>query len=350
MFSRKFEVSAFNLTNEEAKKDDNLSIRKKREMYTVEIRKNHREEEIVKRRFNRADDKETNLIWTIEDANEDVRKLRSFVDDCIYRRYTVDELQNCFENVCSGDLYKEHYGVIGLRKILAESEATPIQEVLDSGILGRLLEFLKNDGSPQLQLEATWVIANLATGNSYQTKQLVEKECIPILLRLLYSRYEKIIEQVAWALANIAGDNTYFRDEIITSGGLEVLCQLIHKTESEKLIPDLVWALSSLIRGKERPQYPYIKSAVPALAAVIMKDNLVRDNLPMVKNILWSMVNLTIGGDEVLTFFVQTQIIPRIIECLKSEDKAVLIPALKIIGNLLSGSAVHTNVEYSRPH
>lgn len=95
-----------------------------------------------------------------------------------------------------------------------------IQQVIDSGIVPELIKMLKLKEFPQFQLEACWIITNIASGSSSQCQSIVDKGCIEVLIDLLYQNQPYIIDQALWGLGNIAGDCAKFRDIILSKGGL----------------------------------------------------------------------------------------------------------------------------------
>lgn len=50
------------------------------------------------------------------------------------------------------NILKQHYGMIGVRKILSVAENPPIQAVIDAGLVPRMIEYVKQSEYPQLQL------------------------------------------------------------------------------------------------------------------------------------------------------------------------------------------------------
>ena len=66
------------------------------------------------------------------------------------------------------DILRQHRGAIGIRKLLANPQNTPIQELIDTGIIPYLIEVIKQFEYPQLQMEAAWTITNIAAGTTEQ--------------------------------------------------------------------------------------------------------------------------------------------------------------------------------------
>lgn len=61
------------------------------------------------------------------------------------------------------------HSLIGIRKIISkEMIKETIQQVIDSGIVPELIKMLKLKEFPQFQLEACWIITNIASGSSSQ--------------------------------------------------------------------------------------------------------------------------------------------------------------------------------------
>lgn len=80
------------------------------------------------------------------------------------------------------NILKQHYGMIGVRKILSVAENPPIQAVIDAGLVPRMIEYVKQSEYPQLQLEATWALTNVASGTTVQCQSIIDKGGIPLFV------------------------------------------------------------------------------------------------------------------------------------------------------------------------
>ena len=74
------------------------------------------------------------------------------------------------------------------------------------GILPRLVQCLGPDAKPSLQLEAVWVLTNIASGTSEHTRAVVDHKAIGPLTMLIHNASPKVREQALWCLGNIIGD------------------------------------------------------------------------------------------------------------------------------------------------
>lgn len=99
---------------------------------------------------------------------------------------TKEDLPTTFNGVMSTDKSTQMIYMTQLRQLLSKKNP-PIQEVIDSGVVPRIIEFLANDDDPALQFEATWALTNIASGTSENIRVLIEAGAVPKLVRLLSS-------------------------------------------------------------------------------------------------------------------------------------------------------------------
>ena len=95
--------------------------------------------------------------------------------------------------------------VQGIRRILSKERQPPIEMVINAGIVPHLMKYLQLSQDQKIQFEAAWALTNIASGNSEQTRVIVDAGAIPLFIKLLSSPLTNICEQAVWALGNICG-------------------------------------------------------------------------------------------------------------------------------------------------
>jgi importin subunit alpha-6/7 len=66
--------------------------------------------------------------------------------------YTLENFNELLQSINSDDILRQHYGLIGIRKILSIADNPPIQPVIDAGLVPKMIEYVKQLEYPQLQL------------------------------------------------------------------------------------------------------------------------------------------------------------------------------------------------------
>lgn len=181
-------------------------LKKKREEYNTEIRRQTREDFFKKKRNlleplneNQTESSNTtNVHNSLHDANmgEESDKLKTLVDECLKKTYTMDDFPYLVEAILSKDTHQQHLGTIGLRKILSIEEGPPIQPVIDANLIPRLIEFMQKEELPHLQLESAWALTNVASGTTQQTQTIIDKGGISLFVKILSSKHPEVAEQV----------------------------------------------------------------------------------------------------------------------------------------------------------
>jgi importin subunit alpha-1 len=186
-----------------------------------------------------------------------------------------EQLMQFFTCIDSSDVLEQHYGIIGLRRILSQKTNLPIQEVLDHSILTKIINMAQNDVQPHLQMEATWCLANLASGTTEQTNSLIQKGVIPIFVELSKSSSYQIAEQAIWGLGNISGDCVEFRSLVLKSHAVDVLTDVFDRTNNIKMKEQIIWVFSNIcrLRPDNESFSGYMKRMVAKLIEVFSETN-----------------------------------------------------------------------------
>ncbi|KAL6527589.1 hypothetical protein OROMI_029400 [Orobanche minor] len=295
--------------------------RRRREDNLVEIRKNKREENLLKKR---REGLQAQFQPAVDVPQLD-KKLES-LPSMVAGMYTDD-----------GTLQLE--ATTQFRKLLSLERNPPIDEVIQCGVVPRLVEFLGRDDYPQLQFEAAWALTNIASGTSENTKVVIDHGAVPIFVRLLGSPSDDVREQAIWALGNVAGDSPKCRDFVLSYGALMPLLAQFSDQAKLSMLRNATWTLSNFCRGKPQPQFEQVEPALTALARLIHTND-----EEILTDACWALSYLSDGTNDKIQAVIEAGVCPRLIELLLHPSPSVLIPALRTVGNVVTGNDLQTQV------
>nr|XP_040137483.1 importin subunit alpha-4 isoform X2 [Ictidomys tridecemlineatus] len=257
-------------------------MRRHRNEVTVELRKNKRDEHLLKKRNVPQEE-------SLEDSDVDA--------DFKAQNVTLEAI---LQNATSDNPVVQLSAVQAARKLLSSDRNPPIDDLIKSGILPILVKCLERDDNPSLQFEAAWALTNIASGTSAQTQAVVQSNAVPLFLRLLHSPHQNVCEQAVWALGNIIGVHAQGNEImhiLISLQILPALCVLIYHTDINILV-DTVWALSYL----------------------------------------------TDGGNEQIQMVIDSGVVPFLVPLLSHQEVKVQTAALRAVGNIVTGTDEQTQV------
>lgn len=84
--------------------------------------------------------------------NTDTAQLEEYVKKVREQNFTIEDLGCLKEAINSTDELKQHYGIIGIRKLLSVHDTPYIQEVIDFGLVSKLIQLTQNDQQFYLQV------------------------------------------------------------------------------------------------------------------------------------------------------------------------------------------------------
>lgn len=236
----------------------------------------------------------------------------------------------------SGDAEANYKGTFEIRKLLSKEQDPPVQQVLDAGVLPRLVEFLHNTND-KLQFEAAWAITNIASTEHTSTVVGVPG-CVDALVSYCRSPSPDVREQCLWCLGNIAGDGPAFRDLVLSKpGAVENLLLNIQNPANESLLKNATWTLSNYCRGKPQPSLELVKPLIPALCHLLSATD-----TEILTDACWGLSYLTDGDDARIQAVVDSGIVPRLVQLLGHPTAGVVVPALRTCGNIVTGNDVQT--------
>lgn len=299
---------------------DQQEMRRRRNEVNVELRKQRKDEQILKRR-------------NVSFSEDPVSPLHE------HNKGAVLSLEEIVRGLTSTDPESQLEATQSARKILSRERHPPIDAMVQAGLVPVMVQFLLNDSCPSLQFEAAWALTNIASGTAEQTDTVVKAGAVPLFIRLLQSPHTNVCEQAVWALGNIAGDGPALRDMVLNLGILKPLLALVKADAPAAFLRNVTWSLSNLCRNKNPPPpFVAIRECLPALAQLIHHSD-----KEVVADACWALSYLTDGSNEQIEEVVQASVVPRLVELLSPAGHvSVLTPALRALGNVVTGSDTQT--------
>ncbi|CAH8680563.1 unnamed protein product [Schistosoma rodhaini] len=303
-------------------------MRRRRQEGQVELRKNKREETLQKKRNIPTG---TNGPQTANDPVD------TEIDGT--GKSTLLNLESIVANAENEDPAVRLLVVQSARKLLSSDRNPPIDELINAGMLPKLVACLTSE-DPNLQFEAAWALTNIASGTSGQTLAVVQAGAVPRFLKLLSSSHPNVCEQAVWALGNIIGDGPVLRDYVIKLDVIKPLLKLLTPNIPLNFLRNVTWVMVNLCRNKDPPPpAAAIRELLPALLYLIKHtdDSILVDTV-------WAISYLTDGGNDQIEMVINAEIVPHLVPLLSHSSFKVQTAALRAVGNIVTGSDQQTQV------
>jgi len=151
-----------------------------------------------------------------------------------------------------------------------------------------------------------------------------------------------VAEQAVWALGNIAGDSPACRDLVLHEGALPPLLQLCHANAKLSMLRNATWTLSNLCRGKPQPPFEMVAPALSTLNQLLScKDD------EVLTDACWALSYLsddTGPNNQKIQAVIHAGVARRLVELLMHRSPNVKTPALRTVGNIVTGDDLQTQV------
>ncbi|OAF69679.1 Importin subunit alpha-1 [Intoshia linei] len=293
------------------------SMRRRRTQMTVQLRKNQREESLLKKRN----------IPLSNDSDEE-----TLIEG--------NSLEQIKEMAQSSDFNIQLAAIQAVRKMLSSERNPPITKIIDIGMVPIFISCLTREDAPILQFEAAWALTNIASGSTEQTKCVVNQGAVPYFIRLLNSKHQNVCEQSVWALGNIIGEGAQFRDLVLEHGLMDPLLKLLKNDIAINFLRNLTWVFVNLCRHKDKP--PSEEMVLQVLNPLYALIN--HPDINVSVDAIWAVAYLTDGGSHVVDLIIQKDFIQALISLLDRHEIRVKLATLRTIGNVVTGTDEQTQI------
>ncbi|CAG4978316.1 unnamed protein product [Colias eurytheme] len=291
-------------------------LRRKRAELSITLRKQARDEQLLKRRA------------MSPEANEEIHDTEKLM--------TPAEI---VQGLRSSDLSIKTTSARAARRMLSKEQNPPISIMVEAGVIRPLVESLDRDDCQDLQFEAAWAITNIASGTHEHTLAVINGGAVPKLVTLL-AQGGVVGEQSAWALGNIAGDGAQPRDVVLSHGALPALLPHLTPNTPASQLKTAAWTFSNFCRNKN----PLVRFELVSPALPYVAELLDISDQEVLADTCWALSYLTDGPNERIEVVQTTpHLLSRLINLLQHKSPAVRTPALRAVGNMLTGSDQQTD-------
>ena len=169
---------------------------------------------------------------------------------------------------------------------------------------------------------------------------VINSGAVPHFISLISSPILEVQEQAVWALGTIADDRPMCRDYVLQAGALRPLLALLSDHHELPMLRNATFTLSNFCRGKQpQPDWDLISPALTALSKLIHSPD-----YEVLIDACWAISYLSDRSNDKSQAVIEAGVVPRLVELFNHQSSSVQIPALRSVGNLVTGGGLQAQI------
>ena len=273
------------------------------------------------------------------------KRCRSDIKSNKYKKYDKSHY-NKLNLVYSNDPDDALEGLVYIRTLLTVKNPN-LHSFVCSNFIDKVVEYLSHfyNDHPLHQKEAAWIMTNAISGSSEDSIHVLENtKLIQYSVTLLNSNDSDIRDQIIWCIGNIAGESSKYKNKILSNNGLLMIIRSLefewnYKKRDLVKLRNHVWSMSNLLRVKGEKDYPSFSltsQCMPILSKII---NTTSDNELLI-DVAWclSYILKSLDNSDMKKYLEFGVLTKHTMNLLRSNDIKIVVPFLRVCGNLISGS------------
>ncbi|KAJ1911351.1 hypothetical protein IWQ60_010179 [Tieghemiomyces parasiticus] len=185
--------------------------------------------------------------------------------------------------------------------------------------------------NPEIQLQATWCLTNIAAGSEALCHKVLD--AVPYLIQSLNPLNPDLADQAGWCLGNIAAEGPAFREHLVANGVVTPLVDLLTTSPNSQLTQTACFALSNLARNPGAPMQQLFDAGI---CGRLVKHLSQHESQDVASEVFWVLTYLTAGELQYAHRLVEQDVIPHLVAQLDkfADQGSAAIPLIRTLGNL----------------
>lgn len=313
---------------------DAKELRRRREEDSIQLRKQKRDDVLSKKRTLAPAEYHNDEPLTDMGDDDDMARYDK-IDVATELTLSPDMIQGIMQNEDLGLLLESAQRI---RRLLSREPQPPFDDVINSGLIPRLVHLLDFEADAMIQFEVAWILTNICSGTTEQTKAVTNSGALPRLVKLIRSPDARVCEQAVWALGNIVGDGADTRDQVLAHGFLPELLALMHPQLEIGFLRNATWVLVNLCRNKDPPtNLAVIQELLPALLFLVESQD-----QTILVDTTWAISYITELGPSYSQLVIDSGLVNKLSRLVSHGEPKIEMAAIRALGCIATGSEEQT--------